>query len=130
MVKSGESPSTGQSRRRRQRRFGGGRKKQKLRPSEYHGHDGNGSGGFLTTGVSVSLGAISWLWHSTIGFLSWSDPPVDYGGRREGRAAAGRWADDEAVISPSREETATFALVLGVAAAAGVFIFRYAIAKS
>lgn len=129
MPRPAESASVNKTRRRRQRRFGGGRKKQKLHPSEYNGHGGRGPGGFLTTGVSISLGAISWLWYSTIGALSWSNPRVEYGGRTGQKGTWGGWADSETGISSSREEMAAFALVLGFAAAAGVFVSRYASLK-
>lgn len=129
MPRPSESASVNKTRRRRQRRFGGGRKKKKLHPSENSGHGGRGSDSFLTTGVSISLGAISWLWHSTIDALSWANPRVDYGGRA-GREITGGWVVSEMGISSSREEIAAFTLVLGVAAAAGVFVSRCALLKN
>ncbi|CAM9150340.1 unnamed protein product, partial [Pylaiella littoralis] len=118
MPRPDESAST-KTVRRRQRRFSG--KKDKLRPSEHHGHGGRGSGSFLATGVN--FGAISWLWHSTIGALSRSIPRVDFGGK-VGREGAGRWADDGTGVLSSTEEAAVFALMLGVAVTASLFICR------
>lgn len=123
MPRPDESAST-KTVRRRQRRFSG--KKDKLRPSEHHGHGGRGSGSFLATGVN--FGAISWLWHSTIGALSRSIPRVDFGGK-VGREGAGRWADDGTGVLSSTEEAAVFALMLGVAVTASLFICRYDFTK-